>query len=340
MPRKKAAWKPPREFFDVMPKGRSGNTVNGLGETGKRRPSPFFWHEPKYQEFGDVQAYFYRTAYRDQHAKPIMEAIGVNPDGTFRQRGPSPIPQAETKVENAPEEWSRRVKEFVLANDGDMVGIAEVDPLWVYEGFEIEERYVVMIGVDHNHEELSQVAIHEAGDVRTAIEVGRQYTRGAVASAKLLNFIRSQGYKATAYGGPTPTALNMIPAAIAAGLGELGKHGSMINRKYGSAFRLAAVTTDMPLVVDRPDRFGADDFCISCNVCSNACPPDAIFREKQTVRGEVKWYVDFDACIPYFAKARGCGICIAVCPWSRPGIAENLLGKMAKRRAGESNDVD
>ena len=50
------------------------------------------------------------------------------------------------------------------------------------------------------------------------------------------------------------------------------------------------------------------------------------------VRGEEKWYVDFDRCIPYFAETKGCAICIARCPWSRPGIADNLLVKMARRR--------
>ncbi len=52
------------------------------------------------------------------------------------------------------------------------------------------------------------------------------------------------------------------------------------------------------------------------------------------MRGVEKWYVDFDKCIPYFDETLGCSICIAVCPWSRPGIAEGLVVKMARRRAG------
>jgi hypothetical protein len=32
------------------------------------------------------------------------------------------------------------------------------------------------------------------------------------------------------------------------------------------------------------------------------------------------------------APSQGCAICLAVCPWSRPGVAENLVGKMARRR--------
>ena len=50
------------------------------------------------------------------------------------------------------------------------------------------------------------------------------------------------------------------------------------------------------------------------------------------VRGTVKWSVDFDKCIPYFNDTLGCGICIAVCPWSRPGVAPNLAARKTRRR--------
>jgi epoxyqueuosine reductase QueG len=67
-------------------------------------------------------------------------------------------------------------------------------------------------------------------------------------------------------------------------------------------------------------------------VCRNACPPDAIGDVKQLVRGVEKWYVDFDKCIPYFDETYGCGICIAVCPWSTPGRAPKLAERWAQRR--------
>ena len=112
----------------------------------------------------------------------------------------------------------------------------------------------------------------------------------------------------------------LIPPAIASGLGELGKHGSLISRKFGAGVRLAGVTTDMPLVATTPARFGADEFCSTCQVCTNACPPGAITPQKQMVRGVERWYVDFDKCIPFFAEAASCGICIAECPCTRPTV--------------------
>jgi epoxyqueuosine reductase len=105
----------------------------------------------------------------------------------------------------------------------------------------------------------------------------------------------------------------------------------MISRKFGAGVRLAGVTTDMPLVPSRPDRFGADEFCSTCQVCTNACPPGAILEHKQMVRGVERWYVDFDKCIPFFAENASCGICIATCPWTRPDVRPKLLATMARR---------
>ena len=124
----------------------------------------------------------------------------------------------------------------------------------------------------------------------------------------------------------------MIPAAIQAGIGQLGKHGSMISREYGSNFRLAAIMTDLPLIADAPADIGSEDFCQSCKICINACPPDAITEEKQLVRGDTKWYTDFDKCIYYFNENKSCAICLAVCPWSKPGTAPKLSEKMLRKR--------
>ena len=59
------------------------------------------------------------------------------------------------------------------------------------------------------------------------------------------------------------------------------------------------------------------------------CPPDAIAEHKQMVRGVERWYVDFDKFIPYFAESASCGICTAVCPWTRPDVRPKLLATMA-----------
>jgi epoxyqueuosine reductase QueG len=247
-------------------------------------------------------------------------------------RGVDPVPQAENVVEKSPAQWASTVKECAHAHEGDMVGITPMRPEYVYEGYEIEEPWVIIVGVTMNYDSLEQ-GPPSFENPESGVEVGRQYNRAARACREVRNFILSQGYFAKAYQGPYASALSMMPAAIEAGFGELGKHGSLINREYGSMFRLSAVTTDMPLIADARDEFCADEFCTQCQVCSRACPPEAISTEKQMVRGVEKWYVNFDKCIPYFGEALGCAHCIAVCPWSKPGTAPRLAEKLLRRRA-------
>ena len=323
MARKNTPTPPNPEYLAHFP-DISGNRVNGLGEAEPRRPSCFFWHPPDRQTHGDLQRFVVQNFEIARQGHPHWD---VNVD-----RGPKPIPANPERTPGDAAYWTETVKRFALENEGDLVGIVRMDPLWVFEGYQVEEPWIVLIGVAHDHEKLSK-APSTKEDLTAYGEVRNQYNRGARAVAKLRNFILGHGYAASEHPGPMAAAVSMVPAALAAGFGELGKHGSIINRTFGSNFRLAAVTTDLPLLPDKPDIFGADDFCTHCRVCSDACPPDAISETKQLVRGETKWYVNFDKCIPYFGEFMSCGICIAVCPWSRPGVADNLVRKMARRRA-------
>jgi epoxyqueuosine reductase QueG len=111
----------------------------------------------------------------------------------------------------------------------------------------------------------------------------------------------------------------------------------LISREYGSNFRLATVLTEVELTPDAPVDIAVDDLCLSCRRCALDCPPEAIGDEKQWVRGEKRWYVDFDKCVPYFVKTYGCANCIEVCPWSEPGrgpaLSEQLLARRQPPRA-------
>ena len=335
MARKIPVWQPPAAAVAAMQaSGVSGNAYNGLGETQARRPKPFFWHHPSQMPFGEMQGYTLDIMYGQEDAGPIWDAFAMDRSapGEFLQRGPAPNTVAQARIEKSPQDWSAAVKAFALDHHADDVGIAALDPLWVFEGYDVDFPWIISIAVAHDYEEIRE-APSLPGNNRAIVEVGRQYTRGATAANHLRNFIREQGYRAESYEGPMGSAIAMIPAAIAGGLGELGKHHSIIHRKFGSSLRLAAVGTDMPLLPDAPDVLGADDFCSACQVCTDNCPPGAISDAKQMVRGVEKWYVDFEKCMPYFAEARGCTLCLAVCPWSRPGVADGLVVKMAKRRA-------
>jgi ferredoxin len=317
--RKNQKYKPKPETLELLKV--SGNPINGLGETAPRRPSPFFWHPPDQHPYGELQLVARQSSRRCPGAP---EAFGA------AYNYPELIPVVKTRNEAPAEQLAAEAMAFALAHEADDVGIAPMDPLYVFEGYTIDEPWVIVLALAHNYERLKEVPSDETNGVGVC-DVGDQYARGTRASYALSNWIRSQGYNATPYPGPMANALLLIPPAIASGLGELGKHGSMISPKFGSGFRLAAVATDMPLVATEPVRFGGDEFCASCQICTRECPPDAIAEHKQMIRGVERWYVDFDKCIPYFAENASCGICIAVCPWTRPQVRPKLLSTMARR---------
>jgi len=318
-PPKRAGYRPKAETLALLKV--SGNPINGLGEPTPRRPSPFFWHPPDQHPYGELQAAARQSSRKCPGASAAFRAA---------YNHPGLIPVADQRNPAPAEELAAQATAFALANEADGVGIAPMDPLYVFEGYTIDEPWVIVLAIAHDYERLKEVPSDETNGVGVT-DIGDQYARGTRASYALANWIRAQGYKADAYPGPMASALLLIPPALASGLGELGKHGSMISRHFGSGVRLAGVTTDMPLVATAPDRFGADEFCASCQICTRECPPDAIAEEKQLVRGETRWYVDFDKCIPYFAESASCGICIAVCPWTRPDVRPKLLKTMAQR---------
>ena len=286
------------EFQSLLPE-RKGSDVNGLGET---------------------QKWFY------QREKPDPELMELR--SRRREILEAPLPKlAHAPVERSPQEWTDLLDQFVADGDCEMTGVTALQPEWVFDHQETEFGTVVMLAVKHEYDELKHVP-----ETRGGIEVTRRYCRAAAAAKRVAGWLREQGWDATPVTGPMVGEILLIPPAIECGFGELGKHGSLINPEFGSAFRLGAVLTDAPFAHTPKRTFGVDDFCANCRVCEDACPPYAIGPEKQMVRGVEKWFVDFDKCIPFFADTSGCAICIAVCPWSRPGVGLNLAGKLAKRR--------
>jgi epoxyqueuosine reductase len=299
----------------------SGNSINGLGEREPRQASPFFWHPPDQHPYGLLQDVARQNSRKCPGSAPAFIAAYTHPDL---------IPVAEAQKASSPAQFTADLTEFALAHEAGAIGIAPMDPLYVFEGYTINEPWVIVLALAPDYDRLKELPSDETNGVGVT-EIGEQYARGTRVSFALANWIRAQGYNASAYPGPSASALLLIPPAIASGLGELGKHGSLINRHFGAGLRLAGVTTDMPLVATQPERFGADDFCTNCQICTRSCPPGAITESKQWVRGVERWYVNFDKCIPYFAEASSCGICIAECPWTRPEVRPKLLATMAKR---------
>lgn len=305
---------PPRYAFGYHRPPESGNAINGLGETTFRKA---------------------RHVFHDARGEPIAwKALdsffsNINPFGVVRhmlantwqlRRQDGPVAPRVVPLDAA------AVKAKARSLGADLVGITRVTDRAVFEGEHPPYPVAIVIGLSMDRDEMANVP-HK----RAAVEVMRTYRRVSRIAIELAEHFRARGHRARAYGNPNSTEILHIPLAIAAGLGQLGKHGSMISKEHGSNFRLATVLTELDLETDEPIDIAVDDLCVSCRRCVLDCPPDAIFDEKQWVRGEKRWYVDFDKCVPYFVKTYGCAICIEVCPWSEPGrgpaLAEHLLAK-------------
>ncbi|MEM8533606.1 MAG: reductive dehalogenase domain-containing protein [Chloroflexota bacterium] len=324
---KQETYPKPEYHFAFRRAPLSGNVINGLGETRKRQPTPILFHVTGKDSQGwDVLDQYLRIKSTTSRVLRLMvHMLWVGRES----RGP--IAATQQPVVD-PAEMTTRIKATAHTLGATQVGVTELQPEQIFEGADVPYRYAISCAVPMDREEMLL-----APSAETAGAIFDAYTAAAVISTELAKRIRALGWDAVS----TSTVMDKaeiahVPIAIAAGLGQLGKHGSIITKEYGSNVRLGTVLTNLPLVVDEPVDIGVDDFCANCQICTTNCPPQAIFDTKQMVRGEEKWFVNFDACFPYFASNHSCAICIEVCPWSEEGRGASISQKMLEKRAQTS----
>ena len=126
----------------------------------------------------------------------------------------------------------------------------------------------------------------------------------------------------------------MVPMAIDAGLGELGRFGYLMTKEFGPRVRLSAVTTDLPLIPDQPVDIGVDDFCTICKKCAVCCPSNSIpMGDQYEFNGSLRWKLNAETCFEYWGKVgTDCNVCMRVCPWSHATtFPHRLLRAMIRR---------
>ena len=316
---------PPTYAFAYRRPPVPGNSINGLGETAARRARPVF-----HASGGPPLAWKALDDFFSMiNPWPVLRHVLAN---TWQlRRSDGPVHPVRRAVDD-PVAMREEVKALARSLGASAAGVAEITEEDLYEGRAPGLARAICMAVPMDREEM-----RFAPQPRAAAEVMRTYRTAGRMAVRLAERIRAMGWPARAYGNPNSTDILLIPLSVRAGLGQLGKHGSMIGREHGSNFRLVAVLTDLPLAPDAPVDLGVEDLCAVCRRCVDDCPPKAVFDEKQLVRGVRKWYVDFDRCIPYFVKTYGCAICIEVCPWSEPGrgprLSETLLGRRGGNRS-------
>lgn len=324
---------PPEYVFRYHRWPADGNKLNGVGEANPRRATRVFhWTVGrKPHPFMALDMHFNMIS---AIGRPIF-GWGVMLQRVLNlwqlRRANGPVAKRRTEVSD-PKAMAERVKAWARQVDECVVGITRVRDNAIVEGETVPYEYAIVISHPMRREAMLNVP-----EPVSNYEVLSAYRRVARIAVVLSERIRALGWPAKAYGDTKTGDILHIPLAIGAGLGQLGKHGSMICREYGSNFRLSSVGTDLPLALDEPVDIGIDDLCISCRRCTIDCPPGAINDKKLLVRGIEKWYVDFNKCVPYFAEHGGCAICLEVCPWSEPGrgfkLSETLLAKRSIRSA-------
>jgi ferredoxin len=249
---------------------------------------------------------------------------------------------ANHKVERSPEEWTAILKRYALSYGAVDVGVAELLPCHVYSHIgrgtgvyggpvELEHRWALAFTVEMDHRRVGQAPLAPVVE-----ESARQYVEGAKIAIILAAMVRRLGFPARAHIDGNYRVIAPLVARDA-GLGEIGRMGLLMTPRLGPRVRLGVVTTELPLVADRPgDDPSVLDFCSICKKCAVNCPVGAIPRgDRAPIEGGLRWAIDSETCFRFWnAVGTDCATCVRACPYSHPdNPAHNMVRWFIARSA-------
>ena len=234
-----------------------------------------------------------------------------------------PAPQIAPGTEDALEN-TKAIKALSHYIGSSITGICEIpDYCWYShrkDGSVINpyHKYAVVMLVDQGHETFEGAC---GDDWISGSQSMRSYMRGAEISGTISDHIRRLGYPARAQTSIDSDVLH-VPLVVLAGLGEQSRIGeTAINPFLGPRIKTVVLTTDMPLVPDKPIDFGLQQFCSKCVKCARECPSQSIpFGDKVVFNGYETWKPDSERCAKYRmqnSKGSACGRCIKTCPLTK-----------------------
>lgn len=265
----------------------------------------------------------------------------------------------------SPETASELVKGFGKHLGACLVGVTQLDARWAYshigtiykdnwdhgeadwskwgQEIKVKHKYVIIFA-----EEMDKEMIDASPHTPCFVESMLNYAKGAFITTQVASYIANLGYSATA-NHIQNYELVLPPLAQDAGLGEVGRMGYLLTKKYGPRVRLSAVTTDLPLAVDKPVDIGVEDFCRICKKCATTCPSKSIPEETDMTveNGTLRWKLEPDSCFSYWGKVgTDCCVCMRVCPWSHARTWPHKLivwwiarNKWARRLFNHMDDI-
>jgi len=225
-----------------------------------------------------------------------------------------------------PERLSRHIKELAYFLRADAVGICKLPSYAVYshsfpdgQPIELNHKYAIGILIDQDWRTVEASTGHDW--ISNSMSFVAYSTSGFIACI-MADYIRRLGYPARAHHARNYQVV-VPPILLWAGLGEMCRIGGCVLHPFlGPRFKAAVVTTDLPLLPDKPIDFGLQDFCSKCKKCARECPSGALSSgEKVIFNGYERWPLDVEKCTKMRVGNRngsGCGTCIKGCPANKP----------------------
>ena len=274
---------------------------------------------------GDFGQYLQQERHRFVAKHPLSGAL-VQMQFTLSEIVDGIVAKKKAPLPDDPDVITRHIKETAYFLRSDLVGICELPPYAVYshsmetgKPVNLKHKYAIAILIDQDW----KTAESGTGNdwISNSMSFLSYSTSGFIACI-LADYIRRLGYPARAHHARNYQVV-VPPILLWAGLGEMCRIGDIVlNPFLGPRFKAAVVTTDLPLVPDKPIDFGLQDFCNNCMKCARECPSGAISSEDKVIRnGYEKWALDVEKCTAMRVgnkRGSGCGTCIKVCPWNKP----------------------
>lgn len=240
------------------------------------------------------------------------------------------IKKLEVKKESQSidEKFMDEINTFLKKRAIDDIGYVCLTEADVFKCLAVPYRHVIIFTAKQDKDE-----ILTSPSIRSQVEVGRIYGETGTASNELTEFLTDRGYGAMpshSLGG----VIDYVKLARKAGLGEIGRHGLLIEPTSGSNHRIGAVFTNIENLNEFFDSTNnhewIKDFCEKCGKCKMKCPIEAIKDVPTINENGYTTCIDHKKCEVIFGNQFGCNICVAVCPFTTVGY-DHLKSKSVKR---------
>lgn len=270
---------------------------------------------------------------------------------------------------------STEIKQIALQKGADLVGIAkaEYDPEEKIhlQDFISQKRHAGMTWLEDIEKRCNPDSILQGA--KSAIVIAVNYYRkrpptpqghGAIASyaygrdyhkvlKDILHALSTEIQKANPQ-AKTRACVDSAPLperryAVKAGLGFIGKNGTLITKEYGSFVLLGVLLTDLELQYDTPFKGGT---CGTCTRCIDACPTKALLNPYNLDAGKCVSYLTIEHKGPIPKQLRtqiqsrlfGCDTCQEVCPYNianaKPAEPRALNKSLHTKIAGDSQPIN